>query len=56
MPLLSDHQDEIRERTQSYGQYDKPEDYLDALNQFIKDQLNQSAALAVVVNKPRDLT
>lgn len=56
MPLLSEHEDEIRERTQSYGQHDRPEDYLDAFNRFIKDQLNQSAALAVVVNKPRDLT
>src|SRR5690606_12565858 len=56
MPLISDHDDELRYRGQNYGQYDKPEDYLDEFNRFIKDQLNQSAALAVVVNKPRDLT
>lgn len=56
MPLISDHEDEIRERIQSYGEHDKPEDYLDSFNEFIKQQLNQSAALAVVVNKPRDLT
>ncbi|XUO85328.1 type I restriction-modification system endonuclease [Halomonas sp. KM007] len=56
MPLISDHDDEIRERIQSYGEHDKPEDYLDSFNEFIKQQLNQSAALAVVVNKPRDLT
>ena len=56
MPLISDHEDEIRERIQSYGVHDKPEDYLDSFNEFIKQQLNQSAALAVVVNKPRDLT
>lgn len=56
MPLISDHEDEIRERIQSYGVHDKPEDYLDSFNAFIKEQLNQSAALAVVVNKPRDLT
>ncbi|WP_375177780.1 type I restriction-modification system endonuclease [Marinobacter mobilis] len=55
-PILSDHQDEIRERTQSYGAHQRPEDYLDSFNQFIRDNLNQSAALAVVVNKPRDLT
>jgi type I restriction enzyme R subunit len=55
-PVISEHHDEIRERTQSYGVHQKPEDYLDSFNQFIKDQLNQSAALAVVVNKPRDLT
>ena len=56
MPLISDHEDEIRERIQSYGEHDKPEDYLDSFNEFIKQQLNQSAALAVVVNKPRHLT
>jgi type I restriction enzyme R subunit len=55
-PLLSDHHDELRVREQSYGNYQKPEDYLESFGQFVKDQLNQSAALAVVVNKPRDLT
>ncbi|OOF27103.1 type I restriction-modification system endonuclease [Salinivibrio proteolyticus] len=55
-PLISNHEDEIRDRTQSYGAYQRPEDYLDSFNQFIKEQLNQSAALSVVVNKPRDLT
>ncbi|SDK51826.1 type I restriction-modification system endonuclease [Microbulbifer yueqingensis] len=56
MPLISEHEDEIRERTQSYGAHKRPDDYLDSFNQFIKEQLNQSAALAVVVNRPRDLT
>jgi len=55
-PVISEHHDEIRERTQSYGVHQKPEDYLDSFNQFIKEQLNQSAALSVVVSKPRDLT
>ncbi|WP_111979696.1 type I restriction-modification system endonuclease [Algibacillus agarilyticus] len=55
-PIISDHHDEIKERSQSYGVHQKPEDYLDSFNLFIKEQLNQSAALAVVVNKPRDLT
>lgn len=55
-PLISEHEDELLLREQSYGQYQKPADYLDSFNQFIRAQLNQSAALAVVVNKPRDLT
>lgn len=55
-PVISEHHDEIRERTQSYGAHQKPEDYLDSFNQFIKEQLNQSAALSVIVKKPRDLT
>jgi type I restriction enzyme R subunit len=56
MPLISYDDDELTNRTQSYGVHDRPEDYLVEFNQFIKEQLNQSAALAVVVNKPRDLT
>ncbi len=56
MPVISEHTDRIEERSQSYGAHQRPEDYLDSFTQFIKDQLNQSAALAVVVNKPRDLT
>src|SRR5690606_28510430 len=55
-PIISEHQDEMKERTQSYGPHEKPQDYLESFNQFIKEQLNQSAALSVVVNKPRDLT
>jgi type I restriction enzyme R subunit len=55
-PVISEHEDEIRERTQSYGVHKKPEDYLDSFNHFIKQQLNQNAALALVVNRPRDLT
>jgi len=54
-PIISEHEDEIRERSKSYGSYERPEDYLESFNDFINEQLNQSAALAVVVNKPRDL-
>ncbi|SPJ32407.1 type I restriction-modification system endonuclease [Kushneria phyllosphaerae] len=56
MPVISEHDDEIRERTQSYGVHPRPEDYLESFEAFIRDQLNESAALAVVVNRPRDLT
>ena len=55
-PLISEHHDEIRERNQSYGVHQKPKDYLDSFNEFIQQQLNQHAALTVVVSKPRDLT
>jgi type I restriction enzyme R subunit len=55
-PLLSDHHDVLEVREQSYGKYEKPADYLDSFAQFVKEQINQSAALSVVVNKPRDLT
>ena len=55
-PVISEHHDEIRDRIQSYGTHQKPEDYLDSFNDFIKEQLNNSAALSAVVNRPRDLT
>lgn len=55
-PIISEHEDELRERTQSYGTHQRPEDYLQGFEYFIREQLNQSAALAVVVNRPRDLT
>ena len=55
-PVISNHDDEIRDRTQSYGKHKRPQDYLDSFNDFIKVQVNKSAALSAVVNRPRDLT
>lgn len=55
-PIISEHKDELISRTQGMGKNQQPEDYIDGFNQFIKQQLNQSAALFVVVNKPKDLT
>ncbi len=55
-PLIYEGQDEFHSRIQSYGVHEKPEDYLESFNDFIRNQLNQSAALSVVVNKPKDLT
>ncbi|WP_226812183.1 type I restriction-modification system endonuclease [Buttiauxella massiliensis] len=55
-PVISEHYDELRERSQSYGTHTRPEDYLESFDEFIHQQINQSAALSVVVNKPRDLT
>jgi type I restriction enzyme R subunit len=55
-PVISHHEDEFLLREQTYGAYAKPEDYLDSFSHFVQNQINQSAALAVVVNKPRDLT
>ncbi|PWQ92493.1 type I restriction-modification system endonuclease [Leucothrix pacifica] len=55
-PIISEHEDEVKERTKSYGTYSRPEDYLDSFNHFINSNINESAALAVIVNRPRDLT
>jgi type I restriction enzyme R subunit len=56
MPIISSHADEFLAREQSWGNYSRPEDYLDSFGNFIREQLNQSAALAVVVKRPKDLT
>lgn len=55
-PILSNAPDVLKERTQSWGTYAKPEDYLDGFGNFVREQLNQSIALSVVVNRPKDLT
>ena len=56
MPIISTHADELQDRSQSWGVYAKPDDYLDSFGHFVREQINQSAALAVVVNRPKDLT
>ncbi len=56
MPVLSEHKDEFVLREQKHGDYKRPEDYLDSFSHFVRAQLNQSVALGVVVNRPRDLT
>lgn len=55
-PLISTHQDKLEIREQSYGKYNRPEDYLSSFERFIKQQINESVALATVVNKPKNLT
>lgn len=55
-PIIAPHLDELKTRTQSYGKHGKPEDYLQGFNEFIQQQINQSAALSVIVNRPKDLT
>ncbi|MDP1771707.1 MAG: type I restriction-modification system endonuclease [Methylobacter sp.] len=56
LPLIYEGEDEFKSRTQTYGVNEKPADYLDSFNHFIREQLNQSVALGVIVNKPKDLT
>lgn len=55
-PVISTHTDELVVREQSYGANQKPADYLESFHDFIRHQLNQSVALGVVVNRPRDLS
>lgn len=55
-PVLSEHEDELTDREQTYGSHKKSEDYLSAFDNYIRAQINQHAALMTVVNRPKDLT
>ncbi len=53
---ISLHEDEMVYVTRGYGAAARPEDFLDGFTRFIRDNVNQIAALSVVVQRPRDLT
>lgn len=53
---ISHHEDSMHAVTTGYGEYDKPEDFLDTFTSFVKNNQNRIAALTVVVQRPRDLT
>lgn len=53
---ISEHSDEVTSVTRGYGEGRRPEDFLEAFNLFIRDNLNTLAALAVVVQRPQELT
>lgn len=55
-PFIYQGQDEFLGREQTYGVHEKPADYLDSFNEFIRSNINKSAALNVVVTRPKDLT
>jgi type I restriction enzyme R subunit len=53
--LVSEHEDEFRGATPSFGVGRRPEDYLEAFNSYIRNNQNQIAALNIVCTKPREL-
>lgn len=55
-PVIAPHKDTLLAREQTWGDHQKPADYLESFEAFIRNQLNHSVALGVVVNRPRDLT
>lgn len=55
MPI-SNHPDAIVSVTRGYGTGEKPEDFLDSFTNFIRTNLNEIAALTLVVQRPRELT
>lgn len=54
--LISHHEDELSSHTRGYGAAQKPEDYLNAFREFIILNINKLPALAVVCQRPRELT
>ncbi|KSU78478.1 type I restriction enzyme, R subunit [Fictibacillus enclensis] len=56
LQYISTHEDEIKEVTRGYGDAEKPEDYLQSFNQFIKENMNLIPALQVVCSRPKELT
>ena len=56
MVPISLHPDKVVEVVRGYGEGQKPEDYLDAFADFVRGNVNQIAALEMVVKRPRELT
>ncbi|HRW66045.1 MAG TPA: type I restriction-modification system endonuclease [Candidatus Competibacter sp.] len=53
---ISNHDDQVVGVSRGYGSADKPEDFLDGFTSYIRNNVNQIAALTVVVQRPRELT
>lgn len=54
--FISDHEDKLLRTTRGYGNAEKPDDYLQSFEHFIKDNMNELPALALVCQRPADLT
>jgi type I restriction enzyme R subunit len=54
--LVSDHHDELVRVERGYGKAKKPDDYLEGFAKYLKENMNQIPALAVVTQRPRELT
>ncbi|RAQ42887.1 type I restriction-modification system endonuclease [Arthrospira sp. O9.13F] len=53
---ISHHPDEVVAVTRGYGSGQKPDDFLDSFTAYVRDTVNQLAALTVVLQRPRELT
>ncbi|MEZ9141674.1 MULTISPECIES: type I restriction-modification system endonuclease [unclassified Shewanella] len=55
-PIFTDIADEVIKVEHLYGDYDNPEDFLEAFDKLVDTSVNANAALHTVLTKPRDLT
>jgi type I restriction enzyme R subunit len=54
---ISTHADKVIDVSRGYGEGNqRPEDYLDSFNRFVRENSNKIAALNIVVTRPHDLT
>ena len=55
-PIFTDIDDELIEIKPGFGEYDSPEDFLDAFDLLVAASTNKQVALHTVITKPKDLT
>jgi len=56
LQLISHHENGLHSHKRGYGDARKPEDYLSAFREFIILNMNRIPALAIVCQRPRELT
>lgn len=55
-PIFTDIDDELIDTKQGFGEYNSPEDFLEAFDNLVEQSENKQAALHTVITKPKDLT
>ncbi|MBL1917539.1 type I restriction-modification system endonuclease, partial [Klebsiella pneumoniae] len=55
-PIFLDIDDEVVSVKSLYGDYDTPQDFLEAFDELVQRSPNTQPALQAVINRPRDLT
>lgn len=54
--VISDKEDTLISHERGYGKGSRPEDYLDAFADYVKNNMNEIAALKLVCTRPKELT
>lgn len=54
--VISSHEDELIAHERGYGENTKPEDYIESFVDYIKNNVNEVAALNIVCTRPKELT
>lgn len=55
-PIFTDIDDSLIAIKQGFGEYDSPEDFLEAFDSLVEQSENKQTALHTVITKPKDLT